>query len=151
MGRLINRNPNFWHRLFEISFPLLTWLMVTLPIWLSPFHPAVVAYFLLTFTVYFFYKSLTVTIYSTWSYLKLRKMSQTNWLKLAASNPDYKKIYHAVLITNYRENTDKVKKTLEYLADQDFSTNRMIIALAMEKREGKDAELRANHLIEIFI
>ena len=150
MGRLINRNPNFWHRLFEISFPLLTWLTVTLPLWLSPFHPAVVAYFLLTFAVYFFYKSLTVTIYSTWSYLKLRKMSHINWSKLAKTEKDFKKLYHAVIITNYKENTEKVSLTLEKLALQDFPRKRMIIILAMEKREGEEAQKRANKLLTKF-
>jgi len=150
MQQMFNRYPRQFNRFFEIAFPLTTWLMVTLPLWLSPFHPAVVAYFLLTFTVYFFYKSLTVTIFSTWSYLKLKKMSGVNWLNLIKANPDFKKIYHAVIITNFRENTEKVTRTLEYLAAQDFPRQRLIIILAMEAREGKEAVIRAQSLIKLF-
>src|SRR3990172_12652020 len=131
MSHIISLYPRQSQRFFEIIFPLTTWLLVTLPLWLSPFHPAVVAYFLLTFAVYFFYKSLTVTIYSTWSYLKLRKMSHINWSKLAKTEKDFKKLYHAVIITNYKENTEKVSLTLEKLALQDFPRKRMIIILAM--------------------
>ena len=150
MKQMFDKYPRQFNRFFEITFPLITWLMVTLPIWLSPFHPAVVAYFLLTFTVYFFYKSLTVTLFSTWSYLKLRKMSGINWLNLVRTHKDFKKMYHAVIITNYRESTEKVKRTLEYLSVQDFPKQRLIIILAMEAREGKDAVGRSRALIKQF-
>src|SRR3989344_9131249 len=150
MGQIFTRYPRQFHRLFEIIFPLLTWSLVTLPIWLSPFHPAMVAYFLLTFNVYFFYKSFTVTIYSTWSYLKLRKMAKIDWLADARKLPDFNKIYHAIIIANYKESFEKVRQTLENLQNQDFPRKRMIVVLALEKREGKDALLRAEKLIAIF-
>lgn len=150
MGQFFTRYPRQIYRFFEIVFPLITWILITIPIWLGPFHPAVVAYFLLTFNVYFFYKSLTVTIHSTWSYLKLRKMSADNWQKLAKTHPDFKKIWHAVIITNYKESTDKVRQTLTFLANQDFPIKRLVVVLAMEAREGKDAELRAQHLENEF-
>src|SRR4030067_1227119 len=150
MGRYFDLYPRQFQRLFEIIFPLITWGLITLPVWLSPFHPAVVAYFLFTFDVYFFYKSLTVTIYSTWSYLKLKRMSKENWLKLVSRHPDFKNLYQAVLITNYKESIEKVTRTLEYLAAQDFPRYRMIIILAMEKREGEEAVKRAKVLISGF-
>lgn len=150
MGHFLSRYPRQFNRLFEIIFPLLTWFLVTLPVWLSPFHPAVVAYFLLTFNVYFFYKSLTVTIYSTWSYLKLKKMFNINWLKNAKKHPDFSKIRHAVIIANYKESLEKVKLTLDYLAAQDFPVRRILIVLAMEKREGGNAVIRAKKLISMF-
>ncbi|OGF99680.1 hypothetical protein A2153_00480 [Candidatus Gottesmanbacteria bacterium RBG_16_38_7b] len=150
MGRYFDLYPRQFQRLFEIIFPLITWLMITLPIWLSPFHPAVVAYFLLTFDVYFFYKSLTVTLYSTWSYLKLKRMSKINWLKLAKKHADFNNIYQAIIITNYKESVEKVTRTLEFLSGQDFPKKRLIIILAMEKREGTEAYRRAKILTEGF-
>ena len=65
MRRFFLKHPQLINRIVEIIIPLTTWAIITMPLWLSPFHPAVVAYFLLSFNVYFFYKSLTVTIYST--------------------------------------------------------------------------------------
>lgn len=150
MGQLVVRYPRFFRRVFEVSLPILTWLMITLPVWLSPFHPALAAYFLLTFDVYFFYKSLTVTVYSSWSYLKLKRMSRLNWLKEAKKHPDFKRVYQAIIITNFRETEEKVRRTLEHLVKQDFPKKRMIIILAMEKREGERAVERAQHLISEF-
>ena len=150
MNSLVSRYPAHFNRFFEIIFPLLTWGIITLPFWLSPFHPAVVAYFLLSFNVYFFYKSLSVTIYSTLSYLKLRRMSKIKWLQLARKHKDYAKCHHVIIITNYRETIDKVRRTLDYLAKSDFPRNRILIVLAMEKREGLEAKKRAGILIGKF-
>lgn len=150
MKRLVDNHPRQFQRILEIAFPLLTWLIITLPVWLSPFHPAVVAYFLLTFNVYFFYKSLTVTIFSTLSYLKLRRAAKINFLALCKKHPSFTKVYHTVIITNYKESTAKVRMTLEHLSAQDFPAKRILIFLAMEEREGQEARLRAKTLIKEF-
>lgn len=143
------KNPHFIKRLFEIVFPLTTWVIITLPLWLSPFHPAMVAYFILAFDVYFFYKSLTIAVYSTLSYLKLQKLSKINWLAEAKKLNNFPVIYHSIIITNYKESTGKIRKTLQYIAKQDFPTNRLIIVLAMEERE-QEANQRAKILIDEF-
>jgi hypothetical protein len=52
-------------RFFEIVIPTVTWLVITMPLWLSPFHPAVVAYLLIIFNVYFLYKTLKSVILAT--------------------------------------------------------------------------------------
>lgn len=149
MRKFLVRNPHVIKRTFEIMFPLLTWFMITLPLWLSPFHPALVAYFILAFDVYFFYKSFTVAIYSAFSYLKLQKLSKVNWLGEAKKLKDFPKLYHAVIVTNYKESTEKVRKTLQYISHQDFPTKRLIIILAMEQRE-EEAKSRAQQLIAEF-
>jgi len=45
----------FINRTFEIFIPLLSWFIITMPVWISPFHPAMVAYFIIAFDLYFFY------------------------------------------------------------------------------------------------
>ena len=150
MQRVVQRYPHLVVRFFEMLFPLLTWSILTLPLWLSPFHPAIVAYFILTFDVYFFYKSLTVTIHSTLSYLKLKRHSHVDWQQLAQDQPDYGKIHHAVIVTNYKETTEKVRRTLEHLTSQNFPSRRIIVILAMEEREGDTAKKRASELMSEF-
>ncbi len=150
MQKLIEKYPRVSYRFFEIFFPTLTWAIITLPIWLSPFHPAVVAYFILTFDVYFFYKSLTTTIYSTIAYIRLKKLSKVDWLKKAKTLPNFSKLYHVVIITNYKEKLSKLKKTLDYLTKQDFPKKRIIVVLAMEEREGESAKERADSLIKDY-
>lgn len=150
MKLLFTRYPNLAQRVFEIIFPVTTWVFITLPIWLSPFHPAVVAYFILTFDIYFLYKSLTTAIFSTISYFRLKKLSEIDWLFKAKRLRDFPSIYHAVIIPNYKEKTSKLKKTLQYLANQDFPRKRILIILAMEEREGEEAKQKAKILIAKF-
>jgi len=150
MQKFINKHPKISIRFIEILFPVVTWLIITLPVWLSPFHPAIVAYFILTFDVYFFYKSLTTTIYSTIAYIRLRRLSQTDWRQKAEKLPGFSDLYHTVIITNYKETAEKLRKTLERLADQDFPKKRIFVVLAMEEREGEEAKKRAKILINDF-
>lgn len=150
MNQLFRRYPKLIVRTVEIFLPVTTWLIITLPLWLSPFHPAVVAYFILTFDVYFFYKSLTTAIYSTVSYLKLKQSAKTDWFTQAKKEKNFASLYHAVIIPNYNETVKKLRKTLEYLSKQDFPRKRIIVILAMEKREGEETAEKARILEEEF-
>ena len=129
-------------RFFEILIPLFTWGLITLPVWLSPFHPAVVAYFIIVFNVYFFYKSLKTVILATVSYININKSRQVNWLDKAKKLDGFKDIKHFFIIPNYTENYQKVKKALEVLSKQKYPTKNIHIVLALEKSEGKSAVKR---------
>ncbi|KKR34155.1 MAG: hypothetical protein UT63_C0005G0009 [Candidatus Gottesmanbacteria bacterium GW2011_GWC2_39_8] len=137
-------------RFFEIAIPVISWSLITLPLWLSPFHPALVAYFILGFDVYFFYKSFTTAIFSTISYFKLSKLQNKNWFALAKTLPNYKSVYHSVIITNYKESIEKVDKTLSFIVNQDFPLKKLMIILAMEEREGDQAKIRADYLVNKY-
>lgn len=150
MKRFIEIHPIFAQRALEIALPLSAWVIITLPLWLSPFHPAWVAYFILGFDIYFFYKSLSVTIFSTLSYLKLRRLEKIDWRAKASLLPHFSEMYHCVILTNYKERTQKVQRTLSFLKAQDFPLKRIFVVLAMEEREGDDAKKRAQELIKEF-
>lgn len=150
MKHLFIKYPQTIKRFIEIIIPTTTWAIITMPIWLSFFHPAIVAYFILTFDVYFLYKSISVAILSTVSYVRLKRLSQVNWLEKLSTLPDAKKIYHAIIIPNYKESLEKVNKTLEHIIRQDFSVKRILVILAMEEREGVEAKLRAEAIINKF-
>lgn len=150
MHYLFIKYPQMIKRFIEITIPVTTWAIITLPVWLSFFHPAMVAYFILTFDVYFLYKSLSVAILSTIAYLRLKHLSQVNWLVKDKKLPNFNKVYHAIIIPNYKESAEKIRKTLEHIAAQDFPTKRIIIVLAMEEREGYIAKDRAEEIIKAF-
>ncbi len=143
-------NPHFIKRSIEIILPLTTWAIITSPIWLSPFHPAIIAYFILTFDVYFFYKSLSVSILSTISYLKLKQLSKVDWLRKVKKHPDLGKIYHAIIIPNYKESFEKLCITIDFIKKQDFPKKKIFIIIAMEEREGDDAKKRDAKIIKKY-
>ena len=136
----------FFNRLFHMIVPLCAWLLITLPVWLSPFHPAIVAYFILSFNVYFFYKSAVTVYYAVLSYKTIdfhQKISYSSKLKkISIAN----NIHHFIVIPNYKEQLHKLDESLALLAKNDYPFRRPSVVLAFESREA-DAKAKADVLI----
>lgn len=144
-------------RLGEILVPLLTWTVITLPIWLSPFHPAVVAYFIIAFELYFLYKSLTTCFNATISYRKIQQASGIDFAKKVVKSQKAASIKHFVIIPNYKEPLYKVESTIRSIAANDLPYKNIYLVLAFEKREEeaqeKDAYFRkhyAGHFADVI-
>jgi hypothetical protein len=136
----------FNKRFFEIVFPLCTWALITMPVWLSPFHPAVVAYFIIIFDVYFFYKTFKTVILATISYINIKKSKEVDWLEKARKEPNFTNIKHFIIIPNYQETFEKVSKSIDTIVNQNYVMKNVYVVLALEKSEGKVAVLRAEKL-----
>jgi len=130
------RRVSYSTRLLEILSGLSSWAILTSPLWASFFIPEVVAYFIILFDIYFFYKASLLGINSIRSYLKIKKTNQINWLEsMKAENLDYSKIRHLVFIPTYKEPLEILQRTLSYLSTQEFPTKQMVVVIAAEKRE----------------
>ena len=122
-------------RLSDIIVPILTWVIITLPLWLSPFHPALVAYFIIAFDTYFFYKSSITVYYAVVSYkaiLKTAKISFKNRILLLKP----KNILHFLIIPNFKEPLYKLEATVKSIVNNDYPYKKIYLVLAFEKREG---------------
>ena len=136
----------FFNRLFHVIVPILAWLLITLPVWLSPFHPAIVAYFILSFNIYFFYKSAATVYYAVLSYKTIgfhQKISYSSKLKKIEKA---KNIHHFIVIPNYKEQLHKLDESLTLLAKMDYPHRKPSIVLAFESREA-EAKSKAQALI----
>lgn len=139
MKRLIERYPNKSHRFFEILIPLLSWGLITMPIWLSFWHPAIVAYFVLGFDVYWFYKSFTIAIYGIRAFLTLSAHTKVDWRSLVEKLPNWQDVYHVLIIPEYKEPLSVLEDTFKNLLKQDFPLSHLMIVLATEVTD-PDAE-----------
>lgn len=119
----------------EILIPGASWLLITMPVWLSFWHPAMVAYLIITFDVYWFYKSFTLAIHATKAFLMLQAHIKVDWRAQAENSPDFDTLYHAVIIPQYREPIHILRRTLENLAKQDFPHERLIVVVATEDKD----------------
>ncbi len=146
----MDKDDRLTQRFFEILIPLLTWLTITMPVWLSPFHPAIVAYFVIVFDVYFFYKTLKTVTMATLSYMNINKAKKIDWLKAAKANKDFAKIKHFIIISNFRETAAKLGKTIQALAKQNYPAKNIYVVLAMEEAEGAIAKKRGRELTKRF-
>ena len=137
---LFLRYPNKIQRFFEILIPLISWTIITLPVWLSFWHPAVVAYFVVFFNIYWFYKSAVVAMSAMRSYLTLLAHVRVDWNSLAVRSSGYPDIHHVVIIPEYKEPVHILRQTLNNIANQDFTKNKISVCLGTETRDPQAPE-----------
>jgi len=121
--------------MLEILIPLTSWVLITMPLWLSFWHPALVAYVIITFDVYWFYKSFTLAYSAIRSFLTLQAHIKVDWLARAKKAEGYKKILHIIIIPEYKEPIHILRKTLDNVAAQDIPKNKIIVILATEAKD----------------
>lgn len=135
MKRLIERYPAKSQRLFEILIPLISWTMITLPFWLSFWHPAIVAYFVIGFDVYWFYKSLSLAINGTRSFITISAHTKVDWRQEVTKFSNWQDIFHVIIIPEYKEPVSVLSDTLDNLLKQDFPLINIIVILATETKD----------------
>ncbi len=126
---------NFFLKIFEILIPLISWLIITLPLWLSPFHPAVVAYFIITFDIYFFYKSIITVYHAVLSYKEITYHSKINYFNKIKKLKNLDQIKHFIIIPNYKEPLYKLESTINSIVKNKYFKKNIYLVLAFEKRE----------------
>lgn len=139
----------FFLKLFDIAIPLLTWLLITLPLWLSPFHPAVVAYFIIGFDLYFLYKSTTTVYYAVLSYQTILRFQRVPFSKKLSAVKKSSEILHYVIVPNYKEPVYKLESTIHALMANDYPYKTVRLVLAFEERE-EEAQKKAAALTKKF-
>ncbi|MBP9691041.1 glycosyltransferase family 2 protein [Candidatus Woesebacteria bacterium] len=135
----IVRSKQF-HRLGEMIVPFSTWMIILLPLWLSPFHPAIVAYFIIAFDLFFLYKSLTTAYYASLSYALLNSFQDTPFSKNLTTLKEAKDVQHFIIIPNYKEAFYKLNETITAIAGGDYPYRNLHLVLAFEKRETEATE-----------
>ncbi len=140
----------FLYRMAESFVPVMTWLIITLPIWLSPFRPALTSYFILAFFVYFLYKSAKNIYYLAISYKLMTKAIKINWYKKLIKIDNHRKLIHYIIVTNYKETAEKLEETINKIKEQRYPKEKINIVLAMEEREGSDVYKRSKILSQKF-
>lgn len=147
--KIFSRYPIKTRRSLELLPGFVSWTLILLPIWGSFLIPYIVAYFILFFDVYWFYKSSSLVINAYIASKKIKNAEQIDWLKKLKKLPEAKKVNHVLIIPNYTESVDTLRKTLISIASQTFPTKRIFVVLGMEKREAKAPDL-AKILIKEF-
>lgn len=140
----------FFYRVAESLVPFFTWVVILMPVWLSPFHPAVASYCIFAFLIYFFYKSIKTIYYAAIAHQLMSKMEKINWNARLKKIKGYSNIQHFIIITNYRESIAKLEHTLERIKTQDYDHKSIYVVLAMEEREGEDARERSSVLTKKY-
>lgn len=147
--KIFSRYPIKTRRALELIPGLISWTIILMPVWGSLLIPTVVAYFILFFDVYWFYKSFSLATLALIASNKIRKAEKRNWLEASKKSPEFSQVNHVIIIPNYKERLEKLRVTLHAVTKQTFPTKQLHIVLAMEERE-LQAKEKADKLIEEF-
>lgn len=143
-------------RFLEIVPGAVTWISLFLPVIFSFFWPAAVATFVLTFDLYWLYKSILMGYHLISGYRNLKRALRIDWLekcKNVSSDEiylDWRKIYNAVIFATYKEEIDILIPSFEAILESDFPKERTIVVLATEKRDFERAKKNAQILKEKY-
>lgn len=153
MRYLLLRYPVKTMRILEIGISSLSWILITMPLWLSLWHPALVAYLIITFDVYWFYKSFSLALHAIQSFVKMNAHIKIDWLEMAKKLPHFSDINHIIIIPEYHEPLHVLRRTLENLAKQDIPKSRLIVVLATEAKDpdaGETAAILTREFSRVF-
>lgn len=136
-------------RFVGMGIGLATWAVVTLPVWGAVVAPLALAWLILLFNAYWLLRSATLGVGAVVGLVRLRRDQRVDWLGAARGQAGFDEVRHLILIPTYKEDDAVLIETLEYLARQDFPTERVAVALAFEARDS-EAPLRAQRLLQRF-
>ena len=152
---LLGKYEKRFSRLLEIFPGLTAWSIILAPAIGGLFIPNVIAYAVIIFLAYWFYKSFKSAFYSFKGYFILKDWETINWHKKwkkdkTPSSLNWDDIKHIVIIPNYNESEKVLSKTLDAFANQEqIDKNSLLVFLAMEAR-AHGAKTRAKNLIKKY-
>lgn len=147
--KIFTRYPIKTQRSLEILPGLFSWTMILFPVWGSLLIPYVVAYFILFYDIYWFYKSFSLAVVAYIASRKIKEAEKENWLEKAKKLERFKKVTHVVIIPSYMESISVLRKSIKSIAQQTFPTKKIYVVLALEQRENNVKE-KADILIKEF-
>ncbi|HLD01792.1 MAG TPA: hypothetical protein VJC10_02850 [Patescibacteria group bacterium] len=143
------RYPIKTRRFLELLPGLITWIVILAPFWGSFLIPTILAYAILFFDVYWFYKSFSLAVTAYIAAKKIKQAEGIDWISKAETLPHFDQVNHFLIIPNYKETIEKLRETLTTLSHQTIPHKKLHIILAMEERE-EESRRRADTLIKEF-
>jgi len=132
-------------RLLEILPGFVSWNLILFPVWGAFVFPIGVAYFVLLFNVFWFYKSIAIAIFAVIAHFRIQAAQIYDWMSEVKTLPNWKKVRHIVIIPTYKEPLHTLERTLQALANQTFPTKSITAVIAFEAREDQRARDEKQH------
>ncbi|RJR26923.1 glycosyltransferase family 2 protein [candidate division WWE3 bacterium] len=134
------------HRMLELSLGMLTWALLSSPIWLGLLYPPAIVYLLTFFTVYWSYMAFRHTMGMYIGYRNYKREMAQDWMdecnKLNFSLlPDtgtlpqsLADVRHLFLIPVYSEPEGVLRDTIGSILSQTFPTEQVVLVFAVEEK-----------------
>lgn len=152
---LLGKYEKKFGRFLEILPGSLAWTIILAPAIGGLIIPNVIAYLIIAFLAYWFYKSFKSAFYSFKGYFIVKEWETIKWHKKwkkekTAASLDWDDVKHVVIIPNYNESEEILSKALQAFAKQkQIDKNSLFVFLAMEAR-AEGSKKRAANLIKKY-
>jgi len=135
LRRFILAHERQFHRGLEILVGGFSWLTILLFFAGSFLFPFQLAYIVIFFDVFWFYKSITFAVSAIVSYFRIQASQVMDWLGEVKSFPDWRKVHHVVIIPQYKEPIHILERSVQSLVNQDFPLQQITVVMATEARD----------------
>lgn len=139
----VQKNDKLVHRFLEILPGTFSWTLILFPVWGSFWVPHYVAYYIILFIIFWFYKSAIMAFSAVLSHLKLNAAQKYDWLRDARAQKGFERVHHLIVIPTYKEPLHTIERGLDSIKNQDLGKKQISVCLAFEDREGKEARQKA--------
>lgn len=137
------------YRLFEILPGALSLATLVLFVALSFLKPVWAAYLIIAFSIYWFLKTLYLSLHLRHNFKRIRHNLTVDWNeRLQALKYDH--VLHLVIFPFYKEPYEVVKESIEALLNSTWDTKRIAVVLAGEARAGEGQRIVAKRLAEEY-
>lgn len=149
MIKFLDRHEKTVTRVLEIFPGFLAWSIIFLPAIGGLFIPNIIAYALLVFFVYWFFKSFKAAFFSIIGYIMVKEWEQIDWKNKWHENKQRSKfknwsdIKHIVIVPTYNEAVKILKKPLDSLAEQKQIDPKNLYVMVTFEERAKGANERA--------
>lgn len=149
MKSFVEKYDKIIHRILEMTLGILTWGLLTSPIWLGIMLPQVIVYLLTFFTVYWSYLALRHTIGLYKGYRKYKEEAKVNWMEKfdelkfeelpdPQTLPESKEaLKHFVLIPAVNEPEGVLRDSINAIFNQTFPTEKIVLVYTIEEEYAK--------------
>lgn len=146
ISEYVRRHPVRTQRALEILPGFVSWFLILFPIWGSLVVPQLVAYYVIAFSVYWLYRSITMAVLATMAHFRIQASKRFDWMKDVRTAPNWDKTHHLIIIPTYKEPEAILERTLRHLAQQTYPLDHLHIMVSFEDREGQPARDKAKSL-----
>ena len=146
MKNFVEKNDKIIHRLLEMTLGILTWSLLTSPIWLGIVYPKAIVYLLTFFTVYWSYLAFKQIFGLFKGYNKYQEEAKVDWMqefnKLVYSElpdpstlPESKEaLRHLFLIPAVNEPEDVLRDSIDSIFNQTFPSEQVVLVYSIEEK-----------------
>ena len=157
--KFVEKHDRLIHRVLEISLDVLTWGLLTSPIWLGLLYPSAVVYILTFLTVYWSYMASIHTRGLFIGYRVYMEEMATDWYRECqrlnfSSLPDKETlppslsdVRHIIIVPAVNEPELVLKDSIDSIYNQTFPTSQISIVFTIEQKYSQEVIDRIKRII----